>query len=309
MKIKTFFSFIFLIIVFSLLVVYYLSPFTELEFSIEPANYNFSTNINSSLADMQFYPNMRFPTTFITYNIQEQCSLKKKQEMNDAFDIVENLTDLNFIPVLNNADINVTCNETTRYQEGMFIAGEGGPTRIVRAGDLNVIESGSILLIRDSNCERPNIAIHELFHVLGFKHSDNPNNIMYNYTKCKQTIGEDNVQLLKQLYSIESLPDLLFNKENTSIFMHGRYLDLNVTINNFGLIESNPFIVKIIANDKEVKEILLDKIKTGNGKIINLKNVWISVRNPKNINLSIQSDFEELSKENNIISFQVSKKE
>lgn len=314
MRGKSFLGLAFLLIVFSLLVVYYISPFSELEFDIAPRNYNFSSNVNASIQDlslMQFYPNMRFPTEVITYHMQEDCSLQKKQEMNDAFDIVENVTILDFVPVsvAENPDINITCNETTKYQGGMFIAGEGGPTSIVKAGDFNVIQGGTILLIRDSDCERPNIAIHELFHVLGFKHSDNPNNIMYNYTKCRQTIGDDNIQLLNELYSIESKADLVFEENTTNVFMHGRYLDMNVSVKNYGLQESKPSIIRVIVDGKDIREIVFDKIKVGNGKVISVRNIWITKRNPQNIQLKIQTESEELSKENNLVSFLVSEKE
>jgi len=304
----------FLIIIVSLLTIYYIEPFTELEFNVQPSNYNFTLNATTSgsgFEDMQFYPNMRFPTNRITYNIADECSLMKRQDMEDGFDIVENLTLLEFSPTNSNADINVTCNETTRYQDGIFIAGEGGPASIVEAGEFYVIGGGTILLIRDSGCERPNIAIHELFHVLGFEHSNNPNNIMYNFTKCSQTIGDDNIQLLNELYSIESLPDLAFDspreiEDNTGVFMHGRYLDLNVTVRNNGLKDSPQSIVKIFADEKEIREFLLDELEIGNGKVISLRNVWVTKRNPQIIELKIATEFDELSKENNIISFKVS---
>jgi hypothetical protein len=222
--------------------------------------------------------------------------------MRDGFDIIENLTILKFYEVSDNEEISITCNETTRYEEGMFIAGEGGPTRVVKAGDLSVILSGTILLIRDSKCEIPNIAIHELLHVLGFTHSTNPNNIMYNFTKCGQVIGDDTVQLINDLYSIESRADLVFEAENTSALMHSRYLDLNMTIKNYGLKDAPESIVSVVVNDKEIKDISVGEITIGNGKIINIQNIWVTKLNPDKIDLVIKTGFEELSKENNIIS-------
>ena len=81
----------------------------------------------------------------------------------DITSMVEEYCDHSKKVVVNNWDI----------REGKFIAGEGGPTNITVSGKYNVITHGSILLIRESRCSIPTIAIHELLHVLGFKHSNN----------------------------------------------------------------------------------------------------------------------------------------
>ncbi|MBD3247351.1 matrixin family metalloprotease [Candidatus Pacearchaeota archaeon] len=305
MKSKAYFAMLFLVVIVSLMTIYYIAPFTKLEFDVMPSNYNFSLDVNASLVEMQFYPNMRFPSKRITYNIHDACSLKKKQDMMDAFDIVENKTSMVFSSSNENADIEITCNETTKYESGMYIAGEGGPTNVVKTDKFYVINGGTILLIRDSDCERPNIAIHELFHVLGFKHSNNPNNIMYNYTKCNQVIGDDNIQLLERLYSVESKPDLLFEENKTNVLMHGRYLDLNLTVKNYGLRDAKDFIVSVIVDEKPIKEILIGEVNVGNGKVLSLRNLWVTKRNPSEVQLRIDPNFEEITKENNMISFKI----
>jgi len=258
---------------------------------------------------MQFYDNMRFPEKNITYYIDKNCSLKKRQDMKDAFKIIENLTVLKFInETLEKAEISVTCNETVHYyKKGMFIAGEGGPTHVVRAGNFNVIFSGTILLIKSSDCERPNVAIHELLHVLGFTHSDNPNNVMYNFTKCSQVIGDDTIELINKLYSIESLPDLVFEANETNAMMHSRYLDINITIKNNGLKKAPESRVKVIVDGKKIKEISVGEIEIGNGKAIFVQNIWVSKLNPKKIELVIETNYKELNKENNRIYFEVKK--
>ena len=257
MGLKSIFGALFALAMLFILGVYYFSPYNGLELSIQPKNYNFSTTDESG---MQFYNKMRFPTNDITYFIDNECSLMKKQEMRDAFNIIEGLTSLNFTPSKLNQDISITCNETNRYEKGMFIAGEGGPSQIVKSGEYNVITGGTILLIRDSDCERPNIAIHELLHVLGFAHSNNPNNIMYNFTKCSQVIGQDTIDLIEELYSESPLPNLMF--EDVSASIDKRSLDLNASIRNAGLAKTpapSKLLIKI--NGDTIKELDIEKWK------------------------------------------------
>ena len=128
---------------------------------------------------------------------------------------------------------------------------------------------------------------------------------MYNFTKCTQIIGDDTVQLINDVYSLESRADLVFEAENTSALMHSRYLDLNMTIKNYGLKDASESTVKVMVDDEEIKEIAVGEITIGNGKVITIQNIWVSERSPEKIDLVIDAGFEELSKENNIISFNV----
>ena len=50
---------------------------------------------------------------------------------------------------------------------------------------------------------------------------------MYEISRCDQTIGEDIISFINEIYSIPSSPDLLF--ENATALMHGKYLDINLT--------------------------------------------------------------------------------
>ena len=297
---KILFSFVFILFAISLLILYWLVPFKTIEFGIKSENSNFS--LNSGLESMQFYPNMRYPNSEISYQIYN-CPLQKKDNMERAFEIISSTTILNFYPVSNNQEISVTCDSKSKIEEGLFIAGEGGPTNITQAGQFNVIHKGSVLLIRGSKCERPNIAIHELLHALGFEHSSNRDNIMYYINRCEQTIGEDMPELINELYSIPSYSDLTF--ENVSAVMHGRYLDINMSIRNNGLKNSEKVKILIYADEKFVKEIDLDALRIGYGKIIMLSNVWVSKISIQKLDFVIDSDFEELEKSNNRIILEI----
>ena len=176
-----------MIIIFfiGLLLIYSVYFSTIVEFGSYTENSNFTLNAGSE--SMQFYPNMRFPTNELTYRI-EKCTLQKENDMKLAFQIIADKTSLEFFQVKSNEEIYVTCDSKTKIEDGLFIAGEGGPSNITQTDLFNVISKGNILLLRDSACPNPNIALHELLHVLGFDHSTNKNNVMYPVTNCKQTI-------------------------------------------------------------------------------------------------------------------------
>lgn len=296
MKLRSLLGTLFVFAVLFLLGVYYLAPYSNLELSVRPRNYNFNINNESG---MQFYNNMRFLTTEITYLIDTKCSITKRQEMKDAFKIIENITPLVFYPTAVSQDISIACDEKHRFEGGMFIAGEGGPSKIVKSGEYNVILEGTILLIRDSRCERPNIAIHELLHVLGFKHSNNPNNIMYNFTKCSQTIGDDTIDLIKEVYSEESLPNLAF--EDVSATINKRYLNLNASIRNSGLANAASSVLSIKINNKTIKDLDITNMEIGHGITVSISNLFIKSLSFDEIELVIESNFEELDKEDNTL--------
>ena len=88
--------FAFFLFVTSMLVFYWILPFGNItEFRlVEPGNYNFYLS-NVTDSGMQFYENMRYQDSLISYRI-ESCPLQKKDEIRRALDIISNLTILNF---------------------------------------------------------------------------------------------------------------------------------------------------------------------------------------------------------------------
>jgi len=295
---RTFFSLLFIIFALALLIVYWFVPYNEIEFNggfVIP-NSNFS--LNPSKDGMQFYENMRYASSEISYRIDD-CTLQKKDDMERAFQIIGDQTILNFYPVIGGEEISVTCDSRNKIEGGLFIAGEGGPSNITIAGDYNVISQGSILLLRDSTCSKPNIALHELLHALGFAHSLNRNNIMYNISKCSQIVGEDIFMLINDLYVVDGGPDLQF-QEATAI-MRGKYLDANISVRNMGLKDSQDAKLNIYVDNDFVKEVELEPIKVGAGRSITLKNIWVSQINVRQIKFVINSSFVELDKENNVV--------
>lgn len=280
----------------------------SLYFFVAPGDVSFLQQEKSpefSLANnsvqMQFYENMRFPDKKISYLIDDGCNLKKRQDMTIAFKMLANMTVLDFYAVSKNEDITVVCQEKTVIQEGMFIAGEGGPTNITDGELFKVILHGNILLIKDSSCERPNVAIHELLHVLGFNHSENTNNILYPVSKCKQTVGTDITKKISELYVFPSQPDLSLS--NVSISNNGRKLNVNLSIRNEGLKKASESKVIIYADDKIIKEIEIGEIEIGHGLKIELQNLWLSKIKVNQFRIVINSTDAELSDSNNQVLF------
>ena len=295
MKAGGFFLVLLNLILLGFFVFYWLNPGVSANFLERDINPEF--NIGNSSAQMQFYENMRFPTSNISYKIDNDCSLTKKRDMKVAFEMLANETDLSFYPVLRNEEITVSCQERNRMDGDLYIAGEGGPTNITDSNLFKVILHGNILLLRDSNCERPNVGVHELLHVLGFNHSTNKNNIMYPISNCKQTIGKEIPQLIDDLYSYPTKQDLTFGKSSASI--DGRYLDLNFSVMNQGLKKSEKTVVDVYADNKKIKEFELNPIDIGGGIEIRVNNILLTKAKIENLSLSIPESNAELSNSNN----------
>jgi hypothetical protein len=292
MGVKTFFSGLFVFILIIMLAVYWFVPFQTIEF-------NSGDNSNFSLynfdGEMQFYKNMRFSYKNISYKI-DGCTLQKKDEMLNAFDLLSENTNLEFYQALENEEITISCDDKNRIEGGLFIAGEGGPVNITKTKNFNVISKGNIILIKESKCPTPNVALHELLHVLGFNHSENSNNIMYPISNCKQTLG-DIPKLIDEIYSVESYPDLEI--EEVFATMNGKYLDVNVSVRNNGIVESENSILTISSEDTTIKTILIDSLEIGHGMQITFTNIWIPKISVEEIEFFIDTSENELDKNNN----------
>ena len=147
--------------------------------------------------------------------------------------------------------------------------------------------------------------MHELLHALGFDHSQNPNNILYNISKCHQTIGDDVIETINKIYSVESKSDLSF--ENVSASMDGRYLNVNATIRNNGLKVSDKSKMKIYADNKFQKEVDVEPMQIGFGVTLTFKNIFVSDLSVNEVKILIDTSSEELNKLNNEIVLEIKK--
>jgi hypothetical protein len=279
--------------------------------SPEPAHViveNQSFNVSSLSEVSQFYPNMKFNHNNISYQIDPVCTNLQRQKMTSAFYEISNLIkEINFHEVKDNADIDIFCSDKEKQiqKSDYFIAGEGGAKEIVQTGRYNVIMNGVILLYETEKnvkkCQWPNVEIHELMHVFGFNHSINKNSLMFPYLEsCDQKLDISIVNELNRLYSEENLPDLYFDSAN--VIKKGRYLDFNFTVKNAGTIDAININYSVI-DDGELVETskLADNIKFGAGIYLEIKNLKVIHRNPKEIIFQIdrENSIKELNKENN----------
>ena len=266
---------------------------------------NMSSNDVENIPEgMQFYPNMRFASPSISYNISDMCDASKKGSILEALSILENVSALKFY-YADNAQIAIECNETSLSKirhEKFYIAGEGGPTNVINTSLFYVISGGEVLLLYPkASCNFPLVEIHELLHVLGFQHSSNPLSIMYPTASCSQKITPEIVEELKELYSIPQEADLYF--VNASAVKKGGYLDFSVNIRNRGLQNSDSVTLKVYADNVDVKDYDLGSINLGEGKSLDVQNLKVGV---KAISVRFMiSDGAELYTDNNIASFSV----
>ncbi len=278
----------------------------------EPVKYekfymNYSTNAAEGVVresyynPSQFYPNMRYKDRVISYEISDSCDIAKKKDAERAFSFLGDRTFLDFIPVMNDekGEISVLCSNIgpKPEEEGHFVAGEGGPSEIINTSKYAVILSGKVSLYRRTReCVRPNIAIHEILHALGFNHNSNPGSIMYSVTECEQEVDNYIIDEINRIYRTESASDLAVEKVDA--VKSGRYLSFEIVIGNFGL-QNSKYSKLVISNDEVVKEFDLGEIEIGTRKILNVENLRIS-RNSKSLIFNVKTNEKELDKKNNI---------
>lgn len=262
---------------------------------------NYTNNI--PLQSVQFYPEMRFPDRSISYFIHGGCSNEQKEDILRAFEIISDKTVLRFYPLAGNEPhINFYCSDVAPEPEnkGHFIAGEGGPTEIINASTYSVILSSQVSLYKEEKCDDPQIALHEIFHALGFDHSSNKNSIMYPITSCSEEIDKTLIEDINRLYSADSLPDMSIISINAS--KSGRYLSFDIEIANYGLNKSTNSSLIVYADGKKAGEFSLGTLDIGIKKILNIGNVRVP-RDSSSFRFEVyQADsIGELSSENNFV--------
>lgn len=217
------------------------------------------------------FESLRFTNSRISYFISNECSKSRADNAKEAFGILEEKTVLSFYEVNDNPQIKVSCDKSEEKSDE--IVGEGGPTFIINTGKYDVILNGTVKLYEDDNCNQPIIATHEILHVLGFKHVEEKNSIMYKISKCNQELTQDIIDEIALKYKDPALPDMTFKK--TQVEKDGRYINFEVSIFNIGLSGAENANMKIITGDREIKTYSLNDFSVGSGRIIKVKNLLV----------------------------------
>ena len=278
-------------------------------------DYNFKTEIPTDISAKstitQFVPNMRFNHNELTYSFTPTCTLNDKQDMKEAFSIIQTRTEiLSFqeISNKNNSDIEITCSEDEfKSSKNIFIAGEGGPTEYYNSTIYPIILKGTIKLYKPQyeteKCNEPLVELHELLHVFGFEHYNKTDSIMYPYLSCNQKLNQEYVEYLKQLYSIKPKAELQFEKITAT--KSGRYLDFNISVSNLGILDATNVQLIISSNNEKIKTFELGDIDLAITKTLTSQNIKLPLRNTENIQFKITTPTEEYNQENNIIDLEV----
>ena len=251
-----------------------------------------------------FVENLRFTNNVVSYNIEESCDEARRSSMVSAFNIFsDEVKIVSFYEGNGASDIKVGCsNEFVELSDELFAAGEGGPSRIINTSGFKVIEEGRILLYNGDDCGYPIVALHELGHVFGFAHSEDPSNIMYNTSRCDQRMSEDMIGLMRDLYSIEPLADLRI--DDASAVAKGKYLDFNISILNEGLRDVENLNLRILVNGDVVDDVEIGEIEIGYGRTLEIQNMKVP-RSIEKVEFILDADnlIMELNEDNNAVEF------
>jgi hypothetical protein len=250
-----------------------------------------------------FSDRLRFNHNDISFSIERSCAKVRRDAMIEAFGLFADEVGLiSFHEVGSGADIKVGCSDDyIELGENLFAAGEGGPSRIINTSGFKLIEEGKVWLYDDPRCDYPIVELHELGHVFGFDHSADPKNIMYNTSGCDQRISEDMVELIKELYSIEALADVLV--KDVAAVLKGKYLDFNVTVLNEGLVGVGAVDLTVLANGGIVDVVKMGEIDVGFGRTLRVTNLKLPSRGVDVIEFVVDRDDEvrELDEGNNVV--------
>jgi hypothetical protein len=272
----------------------------DLTLSKDPPGIEIPTSNN-----IQFYPAMRYPDRMITYETKKDCSSDRKLDIQRAFSEISQRTALEFTHTQTNPQITIECSKNSTKQpenEDHFIAGEGGPTRVINTTRYAVILEGSVSFFKEESCDSPIVAIHEILHALGFDHTSDKASIMYPVSKCDQILKNSITNTIDELYSEPGLADLTVTDIKAT--KSGRYVDFNISVYNSGPVDVTRADLIVLGNQKEIKSFELGEIKIGSTKFLSVTNL-AGPRTFSELNFNVTTQQSEIDKANNLVSLTV----
>ena len=272
----------------------------DLTFSKDPSGIEIPLSNN-----IQFYPAMRYPNRIITYQMKDSCSSDRKLDAQKALSQIRQRTVLTFELVHNDPELTIECSKNSTKQpenEDHFIAGEGGPTKVINTTRYAVILEGSVSFFKEESCDSPIVAIHEILHALGFDHTSDKSSIMYPISKCDQVLKNSITNTIDELYSQPGYADLVVTEIKAT--KSGRYVDFNISIYNSGLLDVKEANLIVLGNQREIKSFELGEIKIGSTKFLSVTNL-AGPRTFSELNFNVTTTQEEIDKSNNLVSLTV----
>jgi len=235
---------------------------------------NVSRNIPEK--SIQFFPNTRFESNRIEYHISEDCDQLKRVSLLTAFRIIENNTLIKFKEGVSKNGIFVSCSGNSSeltYEENSNreTAGFTKPKDIINATNFYILNTVNVDLIKPERCEIPQIALHEIFHALGFDHSSNEKDVMFPVVICGQKINPEIFDEINRIYSIPSGPDIAIDK--IEINKTGRYINILIEASNYGISDAETANLVISSDKKVLKEYAFSSISVGRTSELTIKNL------------------------------------
>lgn len=282
MKVSELLIFVFLLVAlgFGLYLLWLNYPFGTMSYAPFSANASEQASgdvyFNFSTKGIQFYPNMRFKESSISYSIESGCKQETIDNVERAFALISEKTVLSFYSSSENPEIRILCSELPKERledEGHFIAGEGGPTEIINSSVYAIIIGGKIALYRDESCSEPKIAVHEILHALGFDHNNNSMSILYPVTNCRQEIDQYIIDKINSLYAVPSESDLVIESVNAT--RTGKYLNFEIFVANEGLEDAGNATLQVYSGDSNLGSFELGSLLIGTKKMLNVENVKV----------------------------------
>lgn len=163
---------------------------------------------STNYSDIQFYPNLRFPSKYVNYSFEDTCTPTQKQRFYQAFQTLENLTVLRFNQT-DSPQIKIFCNEISALTDSdQDLFGQGQSDINISYTNYSIISDGRLFIYGTfgmNNCTMPySTEIHELMHIFGFKHNLNPLSIMFPVSlTCNLEMDEYLIDDINKLYDEE----------------------------------------------------------------------------------------------------------
>lgn len=258
---------------------------------------------NALFQSSQFYLNMRFAKREISYRIEEVCGNRKNREIQEAFSLIAEKTRISFYPVSNNAEIDIICSDEAPQEDisdkQFYIAGEGGPTEARNLTTGYLILKGKVSLFKDEKCDEPKLAVHEILHVLGFDHNNNPKSVMYPVTHCDQSLDEYISNEINRLYAQDTLPDLTILKINATRSSYG--VSFKISVINAGFKEAINSKIELFSGINRIANYSFGVMQPGMINTLEVKNLRTKKSDNSVKFLVLYGDNgEELSYDNNL---------